>query len=88
MVQISGYDRYGRTLGRVYLDNRDINRELVEEGHAWGLSAVSHRPGFLNRRSSGSRPATRPVGQPLTQSPPWDWRRGKREAHTQGRRPG
>ena len=28
-------DRYGRTVDKVWLDGRDINRELVAEGHAW-----------------------------------------------------
>jgi endonuclease YncB( thermonuclease family) len=34
-VVTTGQDRYGRTLGHVYLGNRWINRELVEEGWAW-----------------------------------------------------
>jgi endonuclease YncB( thermonuclease family) len=28
-------DRYGRTVGRVYVDGRDVNAELVRAGHAW-----------------------------------------------------
>lgn len=28
-------DRYGRLVGRVWLDSRDINREMVAEGQAW-----------------------------------------------------
>jgi endonuclease YncB( thermonuclease family) len=28
-------DRYGRTVGRVYVDGRDVNAELVRTGHAW-----------------------------------------------------
>jgi micrococcal nuclease len=28
-------DRYGRVVGYVILDGRDVNREMVREGHAW-----------------------------------------------------
>src|SRR5206468_1708495 len=28
-------DRYGRRVGHVHCEGRDINRELVREGHAW-----------------------------------------------------
>ena len=28
-------DRYGRTVGRVYVDGTDVNRELVAQGFAW-----------------------------------------------------
>ena len=30
-VEVSGTDRYDQTLGRIWLGNRDINRELVAE---------------------------------------------------------
>jgi endonuclease YncB( thermonuclease family) len=28
-------DRYGRIVGRVYVDGLDVNRELVAQGFAW-----------------------------------------------------
>ena len=28
-------DRYGRIVGRVYVDGTDVNRELVAQGFAW-----------------------------------------------------
>lgn len=34
-VKTSGLDTHGRTLGTVYLDERNINQAMVEEGHAW-----------------------------------------------------
>ena len=34
-VDISGTDRYGRKLGRLYWQGMDINRELVSAGYAW-----------------------------------------------------
>lgn len=34
-VETVGQDSYGRTLGTVYLDGRNINKTLVQEGNAW-----------------------------------------------------
>ncbi len=34
-IEVIDTDRYGRLFGRIWLDGRDINRELVAEGHAW-----------------------------------------------------
>jgi len=35
-LQVVDTDRYGRTVAKVFRDGRDINREMVGEGHAWG----------------------------------------------------
>jgi endonuclease YncB( thermonuclease family) len=34
-VRILNTDRYGRTVGHVWIGDRNINREMVREGHAW-----------------------------------------------------
>lgn len=34
---VNGHDGYGRTLGHVHREGVEINRLLVEEGHAWSL---------------------------------------------------
>ena len=39
----NGEDQYGRLLGKIYLGDRDINREMVREGHALGIPAVPFR---------------------------------------------
>jgi micrococcal nuclease len=31
----AGRDEYGRTLAKVFLDGTEVNRQLVENGHAW-----------------------------------------------------
>lgn len=79
MVQVSGHDRYGRTLGRVYLDNRDINRELVEEGHAWAYRQYLTDQDFLTAEALARDLKLGLWGSP-NPVPPWDWRRGKRKA--------
>jgi len=34
-IDITDRDRYGRFIGKIWRDDRDINKELVAEGHAW-----------------------------------------------------
>lgn len=34
-VRVSGHDVHGRTLGTVYLGDLNVNKALVQEGHAW-----------------------------------------------------
>ena len=34
-VRVSGRDTHGRTLGTLYLDALNVNKTLVQEGHAW-----------------------------------------------------
>ena len=34
-VKTSGRDTYGRTLGTIYLDSLNVNKKMVQEGHAW-----------------------------------------------------
>jgi endonuclease YncB( thermonuclease family) len=34
-VRVSGRDTHGRTLGTLYLDSLNVNKSLVQDGHAW-----------------------------------------------------
>jgi endonuclease YncB( thermonuclease family) len=36
-VQTAGHDKYGRTLGVLWVEGVDVGRRMVEEGHAWSL---------------------------------------------------
>ena len=43
LVRVAGTarDRYGRLLGTLWIDTRNINRELVSEGYAWEFGGFS-----------------------------------------------
>ena len=43
LVRVTGTarDRYGRLLGTLWIDTRNINRELVSEGEAWEFGGFS-----------------------------------------------
>ena len=85
-LSASGEDRYGRLLARLYvvdgdrLTGRDINREMVREGHAWvyrRYATENWLPDEAAARESGLGLWSLGVGASV---PPWEWRRG---AHQQ-----
>jgi len=75
-VQEVDWDRYGRLVGKVWLDGRDVNRELVAEGHAWVCRTYLRDPTLLDDEDSA-----RAAGRGLwalpdaERTPPWEWRR-------------
>lgn len=74
-----GEDRYGRLLGRLYLGDRDINREMVREGHAWVYRRYSSDVSLLEDEQAAQQARAGLWSLPDAQRvPPWEWRRGSR----------
>ena len=69
-------DRYQRLVGRVFLDGRNINAEMVEDGAAWVYRKYSDDPQLL-RLESQAREQGRGLWalQPDQRIPPWEWRK-------------
>ncbi|MDH1587993.1 MULTISPECIES: thermonuclease family protein [Stutzerimonas] len=70
-------DRYGRTVGRVYVNGVDVNRELVSLGAAWVYRQYNRDKSLLAVEAE-ARAAKRglwslPEAERLA---PWDWRKG------------
>lgn len=53
-------DRYGRTVGRVFVGPVDVNAELVREGAAWVYRAYNRDPSLLPIEAEAR--AARPLG--------------------------
>ena len=70
----SGRDRYGRTIGAVFLGRRWFNRELVARGFAMHYAAYSNDPG-LAAAEQEARAARRGLWADDEPIPPWDWRK-------------
>ena len=72
-VIVKTKDRYGRTVGHVLLDKRDMNLEMLEEGMAWHYAHYDH-----NKRLADAEQEARGNRLGLWQDPnpvaPWDWR--------------
>ena len=79
-IRVVTVDRYGRTVGHIWLANRHINRELVREGHAWVYRAYLDDKTLLDDETRAQKNEVGLWGLPEAQRvPPWDWRRGKRK---------
>ena len=76
-VVVQDTDRFGRTVGRVYVGDVDVNAELVKQGAAWVYRQFA-RDQSLFRLEEQAKAAKRGLwGLPETERcPPWDWRRG------------
>ena len=72
-------DRYGRLIGYVERDGRQVNREMVAEGHAWVYRKYLRDRTFLavedEARAKGAGLWSLPDADKL---PPWEWRKTKR----------
>ena len=76
-VIVKTKDRYGRTVGHVLLDKRDVNLEMIEEGMAWHYAHYDH-----NKRLAEAETEARGNRVGLWRDPnpvsPWDWRKAKK----------
>ena len=84
-VVVQDIDRYGRTVGRVYVGAIDVNAELVKQGAAWVYRQYLHDQSLLPLEAQAQAAK---VGlwalQPDQRMPPWDWRRQEKSAKTGG----
>jgi len=71
-------DRYGRIVGRVYVDGVDVNRELVVGGYAWVYRKYSDDAELLELEAQ-AREKRLGLWVDPNPIPPWEWRRGRRE---------
>ena len=77
-VEISGTDRYGRKLGRLYWKGRDINREMVTAGYAWVYDDYVTDKSFYENQSE-ARELKKGLWKDLSAVPPWEWRKRKKQ---------
>ena len=69
-------DRYGRAIGKIYLNDRYINLEMVKEGWAWQYTEYSHSPEiasaqkYAKQNKLGLWSNSHPI-------PPWEFRKKK-----------
>lgn len=67
-------DQHGRLLGTLWLDDRNVNRELVAEGHAWVFGGFAPDPDFLAAEDT-ARAARRGLWAADRPISPSQWRR-------------
>ena len=76
-IKVRTKDRYGRTVGIVFLDNQNVNYELVRKGMAWAYKRYTDNELLYKLEDEAKK---RRIGLWADENPiaPWDWRRGKR----------
>jgi hypothetical protein len=72
-VIASGTDRYGRTIGTLYIGGEDINKKLIAAGYAWFYEDYSKNLEYKNAEALARKKATGLWSQ-ANPVAPWDWR--------------
>ncbi|HKQ91900.1 MAG TPA: thermonuclease family protein [Blastocatellia bacterium] len=75
-------DKYGRVLGKVTLDGKDINQEQIDRGMAWFYRAYraelpANVAAVYELREARAQQEKRGLWADASPTPPWDFRRGK-----------
>lgn len=80
-VEITGTDRYGRSLGKLHCNETDASLYMAEHGHAWHNEKFSDDAAIKN---AADRARQQGIGLWNTEKPlpPWVWRRLNGTAYT------
>ncbi len=78
-VQQTDTDRYDRIVARLFADGRDVNRAMVEQGHAWAYRQylTDETLVAVEARARASRVGLWSMSDQQTVAP-WEWRQGVR----------
>ena len=75
-------DRYGRTVGYIWLDGKEINLDIVKAGYAWVYRKYIPKPKSRGERyleaEASARRRRAGLWQDSNPTPPWEWRKAKR----------
>lgn len=73
-VDVLTIDRYGRSVGRVYVKGFDVNAELVQQGYAWVYRKYT-KDQKLYALKAEAKKAKRGLWSTDHPIPPWDWKK-------------
>jgi endonuclease YncB( thermonuclease family) len=81
-VETEKLDRYGRTLGKIVFDRKDINLAMINAGLAWHYKKYQQEQSASDRLlySHGEEQARfqrTGLWRDPNPTPPWDWRKGE-----------
>lgn len=76
-MEIMDKDRYKRMVSIIYLDNRNINQEMVSEGWAWAYRQYLERPHASEYIDAEEQARKQKLGlwQQSNPQPPWEFRK-------------
>ena len=76
-LDIEGKDRYGRTIGTVYVGETSLGELLVGNGYAWWYERYAPDKTNLKLLQRQARDASRGLWAQEAPIAPWEWRRNK-----------
>jgi endonuclease YncB( thermonuclease family) len=78
-VDSIGNDRYGRTLGTVFLSEININKYMVEHGNAWAYTQYVRDKNYfvLQKNAESNQFGLWSLSRDQIM-PPWEWRKKKK----------
>jgi len=77
-VKVETTDRYGRTVGRIFQDDIDVNLEQVKRGMAWAYRQYLTDKAFLDAEHT-AKAAKIGLWSESNPTPPWEYRHGGRD---------
>ena len=75
VIQVEGRDRYGRAIGRVFVDGRLVNAELVGAGMAWWYEQYAKDESNLKQLQEQARAEHMGLWNDPAPVAPWIWRK-------------
>lgn len=76
-VVVETTDRYGRTVGRVFVSNLDVNAEMVKQGAAWVYRQYAKDQALYSLEDQAKAAKRGLWGlQEADRCEPWNWRKG------------
>ncbi len=82
-VETGKKDRYGREVGKILADDRDVNLVQVQRGLAWHYKAYEREQSAADRSlydaaERDARAGRRGLWRDAQPVPPWEWRKERR----------
>ena len=75
----SGTDRYGRTIGTVFVGEKNVNLMLVEAGYAWHyVQFAKDKKEYADAEASAKKARRGLWADTAPPVPPWDYRKAKK----------
>jgi len=71
-------DRYGRSIGEVFVGDKSLNKALVKNGFAWWYRYFANNDKELERLESEARKAKIGLWKDKNPVPPWEFRKRKK----------
>jgi endonuclease YncB( thermonuclease family) len=77
-VESLGPDKYGRVIGRVTVNGKDVNAAMLESGMAWHFAKYDDRQSMADRHEAARKACVGLWADPHA-VPPWEWRKMSKE---------